>query len=110
MTRPRPDLDPGDRVLVVAHRWVAAPGGPMWLPHGGYRWRVVDRLVWDSWRGSWQIMSEPTEPHHPAREDVREVVAVLRPGGERRPAPVAPAAPVQLDLFEVEAQLVMDHR
>ena len=98
---PRPDLDPGDRVLVVAHRWVTTRTVHAWLPTGGYRWRVVDRLVWDSWCASWQIMSDPVEPHHPSREDARYVVAVLRPGGERRPAPAARPVPLQLGLFEI---------
>jgi hypothetical protein len=90
----RPDLDPGDRVLVVAHRWLDTPGGPMWLPSGGYRWRLVGRVVWDSWAG-WQIETDPEAPHHPSREQARHVVAVLRTN-PRRPVPS-----VQLDLFGV---------
>lgn len=97
---PRPDLDAGDRVLVVAKLWITTATVHAWLPTGGYRWRTVDRLVWDHWRESWQVMSTPAAPHHPDREDSRDVVAVLRPNGERRPV-VRPQVPVQLDLFEV---------
>ena len=96
---PRPDLDPGDRVLVVAHHWQDGPAGRVWVPTGGYRWRVVDRVVFDTWCG-WQVMCQPEAPHHPSREDARHVVSALR----ARPAdPVPVAAPVgmQLGLFEV---------
>lgn len=91
----RPDLDAGDRILVVAHRWHDLPGGRAWLPVGGLRWRVVDRVVHDQWCG-WQVHCSDPAPHHPNREAAAEVVAVLRVGGERRPD----LAPVQLDLFE----------
>lgn len=91
---PRPDLGPGDRVLIQAHRWVRGPRGNVWVPTGRYRWRVVDRVVWDVWCG-WQLMAEPTAPHHPSREAARDVVCVIRAAD--RPAP--PEGPVQLDLF-----------
>jgi hypothetical protein len=100
----KPDLHPGDKVLVVAHRWLDRPGGWSWLPYGGFRWRVVDSVVWDRWMDAWQIMSDPTAPHHPSREDARYIVSVLRA------APAAPAAPaaapqhaVQLGLFDIGA-------
>ena len=98
---PRPDLQHGDKVLVVACRWVSTPAGRAWLPHGGFRWRVVDRVVWDGWCG-WQVMSTPTAGHHPSRESAAAVVAVLRAGGERRPTPPAPR-PEQIGLWEVPA-------
>lgn len=95
MTRPpRPDLDPGDRVLVVAHRWQEVPGGRMWLPCGGYRWRTVERIVWDQWCG-WQLTCSDPAPHHPSREAARAVVAVLRAAPRPDPAQV----PEQLELF-----------
>lgn len=97
---PRPDLDGGDRILVVAHRWHDLPdGGRAWLPCGGFRWRVVDRVVHDQWCG-WQVYCCDPAPHHPTRESAAEIRAVLRAyGGERRPP--APE-PVQLDLFDLQ--------
>lgn len=97
---PRPDLDPGDRVLIAAHRWHQLPGGRMaWLPFAGqYRWRVVDHLKFDTYVG-WCIWSTPTRGDHPSRERPAEVVSVVRAGGEHRPAPAPPPQPVQLDLF-----------
>lgn len=105
MRRPRkPDLAHGDEVLIQAHHWVDTGAGRIcWLPSGGYRRRLIARIAWDKWCG-WQVMSEPTAPHHPSREAASEIVAVLRarprPGA---PDPVAPAPlpAVQLGLFEV---------
>jgi hypothetical protein len=88
MTRrpPPPDLDSGDRVLIAAHRWRSAPGGNVWVPIGEYRWRVVERLAFDTYVG-WCIWSTPTRGDHPSREIASEVVSVVRPGGEHRPPP-----------------------
>lgn len=96
---PRPDLDPGDRVLIAAHHWQDTPAGRrMGLPNGQYRWRVVDRVVFDIWMG-WTIRTTPTRGDHPSRENANHVVSVVRAGGEHRPEPAPPPQPVQLDLF-----------